>query len=262
MKQKLTWLVCIAASTFSISCNKEVATSKTAVPTSITDPSDEISALKSTDELVASVDSAGYSKLILRPGLQKGQDTWNNYLEDGNPAYLYGNAGGADQVKVQAWTIGGTPVYCRFLIRFDDLSKIAAGKTVASAKLYLSGIRTSPDILPSGNSSYPGSPYGTGDNQMLVRRVTSPWLENEVSWATQPTVTDDNEVVTKPSTKQWNNDLVIDVTSLVNDMVNNPSDSYGFSFVLQSEQIYNAFGFYSSEAAEPRDRPTLYVKYQ
>ncbi len=262
MIQKLTSLAFIAASIFFFSCKKEAVLKSPAQQVTASTADGDIAALKSTDETVALTDAAGYSKLILRPGLLTGQDTWNNYLEGGDPLYLYGVSGLLGEIKVQAWTINGTPVYCRSLVRFDDLAKIPAGKTVTVAKLYLSGVRSSPVILPTGNSCYPGSPYGEGHNQFLIRRVTSSWFEDSVNWATQPTVTNENEVTTRASRKQWNDDLVIDVTTLVNDMVNKPAESYGFSFVLKNEYPYNSFGFYSSEAAAPRDRPTLYVKYK
>lgn len=266
MLRKLTPIACLATSLFLFSCQKE-GVSKTTVQASTTVSSAQAdkevaSALNSDQELVTDVNQQGYSKLFAHPGPDNGQDSWVDSLAGGDPIYLYGNSGAGEEVKAAAWTMSGVPVYTRFFIRFDDLAKITAGKTIALAKIYFSGLRESPIHLPQGNSCYPGSPYGEGHNQMYVKRVTSSWDESTITWASQPSTTDANEALTRASVKHWNDDLSVDVTSLVNDMVNGSSPSYGFAFILKNEQPYNSWGFYSSEAELIRDRPLLYVVYK
>jgi len=238
-------------------CQKDVNALK---PINSAPSTDEVSNV--SDEVTSEFDALlGCTRLTLRPGPQKGQDTWIDYKPD-DPSYANGNAGLATQMKVLAWTIGGAPVYSRSLIRFDDLANIPAGKKIVSAKLFLYGPSSSPVYLPQGNSTYPGSPYEVS-NTTLVQKVTSPWDENIVTWKTQPTITTIGQEKITASTSQWNYDVKVDVTSLIKTMlVNDGGTNYGFRLRLADESAYRSMGFYTSEASDRTKRPKLVVTYK
>ena len=54
----------------------------------------------------------------------------------------------------------------------------------------------------------------------------------------------------------------INVTQLVQDMVNNPSSSFGFMISMQDTTIYRRLIFASSDNTNPSKHPMLLVKYQ
>ena len=217
-----------------------------------------------SDEVIREYDArTGITIITLRPGTNNGQDSWIDYMPS-DPSYENGNAGNATQIKVLSWTIKGNLVYSRSLLRFDSLANIPAGKKVIAAKLLLYGPSSSPVYLPQGNSTYPGSPYNYyGQNTTLIRKVTSAWDENTVTWNTQPTTTSIGQDTIPASNSQWNYDVCIDVTNLVRTMlVNNGGTNYGFMLRLAHESVYKSMGFYSSEASDKTKRPKLVVIYR
>lgn len=85
----------------------------------------------------------------------------------------------------------------------------------------------------------------------MIRRITSPWIEDSVIWFTQPTYTTINEVVLPPSVGPYDDYLNMDVTQLVRDMNQDPQNSYGFMFGLLDEHYYSSLVFTSSDAEAP-----------
>ena len=53
----------------------------------------------------------------------------------------------------------------------------------------------------------------------------------------------------------------IDVTQLVQDIVDNPASSYGFMILLQNEASYRAVYFASSDYTDSAKHPKLVVAY-
>lgn len=203
-----------------------------------------------------------YTMLVLQPNETEGQDTWIDWYA-ADPSYANGNAGSIDQFKCFAWTIEGSPVYSRSLIRFNGLESILSMKKIVYAKMFLYGLSSSPVHLPLGNSYYPGSPYESyGPNDVNVQRITSPWDENSVTWNTQPSFTSVNKSEIPPSKSQWNYNTSVEVTKMVRYFVNNPSRNYGFMLSLANETPYHAMGFYTSEYTITNRRPKLVVVYK
>ncbi|MBP6391829.1 MAG: DNRLRE domain-containing protein [Flavobacteriales bacterium] len=135
-----------------------------------------------------------------------------------------------------------------------DLTGIPAGSTVLGAFLSLSAI----------------GPFGVGDvaaighvgqNQSQLRRITSAWADNTVTWNTQPTTTAQNEVLLDPSTYATENYLNINVTALVQDMIDDPATSFGFVLQLVNETTSRGLAFHSSLAPDADKRPVLLVIY-
>lgn len=150
-----------------------------------------------------------------------------------------------------AWTNSGTDVWARGLLEFD-LSSIPHGATIISASLSLYYSSDSPN---DGHSSLSGS------NESVLQRITSSWDEHSVTWATQPSTTDTNAVTLAESTSLDQDYPDIDVTALIQDMINNPSTSYGFMFRLVTEIKYRSMLFASSDHPDPAKHPKLVITY-
>src|SRR5262249_35786347 len=111
-----------------------------------------------------------------------------------------------------AWTNMGNPSNERSLVQFD-LSSIPPSAQITSALLSLFHNPTP--------ASAPGHSQLSGPNDALLQRITSTWDEMTVTWNTQPTTTTQNQVTLPPSTSATQDYTNIDVTALVQDMVNN-----------------------------------------
>lgn len=98
----------------------------------------------------------------------------------------------------------------RTLIYFD-LSELPANAIIKDATLDLFFNKTSLDYASVVQQ------YGANtSNQSVLRRVTSPWEESEVTWATQPSVTNENQVFI-PSNTGLETDVTVDITNLIKD---------------------------------------------
>jgi len=185
--------------------------------------------------------------LTLQPNADKGKDAFVHglaSLQDNN----YGND---PSLQSMTWTFNGYPGTMRFYMGFD-LSAIPAGAVVLSAKLSLYGLITANG---SGNSCL------SGDNDALIRRVTSAWDENAVTWNNQPSV-DPNGIHVPPLCVGGADLTDFNITPLVQGMVSNPATNYGIQFALQLEEYYRAWIFNSSDSPDATKRPKLVIEYQ
>ena len=140
----------------------------------------------------------------------------------------------------------------RSVIAFD-LSSVPTNATVTSAKLSLYSTN---DLNSMGQHS-----TLSGPNDCLLQRITSDWNQTTVTWNTRPTTTAQNEVALPASDSATENYINIDVTAITQDMVNNPSSSFGFMFKLQNESYYRRMNFCLSDNTSPALRPKLEVCY-
>lgn len=223
--------------------------------------SDEISA---TDAPGIYKTVSGYTKLVLQPGDEDGQDTWIDFFNGQDSAtYNNGNAGSIDQFKCNAWTQFDGVVKERTLIRFDGVTLVSSSSQLIGAKMFLYGLDNSSVHLPQGNSYYPGSPYKNyGPNDIYVQKITSAWDENTVTWNTRPSTTVIGESLIPPSKYQWDYNTSVDVTKMVRFFINNPSHNYGFMLSLTNETPYHCMGFASSENSDASKRPKLVLIYK
>ncbi|ACU62517.1 DNRLRE domain-containing protein [Chitinophaga pinensis] len=196
---------------------------------------------------------AGYSQTTLsfRPDSCNGKDA-TVFVKTNLPQWSEKNFGHRDEISASGWTYGGQggqDGYSRSFIDFVDLKKIPRGMAIYSATLYLYG-KTSSIFIEQGNVS---------PNACFIDRVTSPWEENTVNWNNKPSISFANESIIRDSkTATWRYDVAVDVTDMVQDMINLPADSsYGFCIRLQQEAYYRNLLFASSEYAEEALRPQL-----
>jgi len=172
------------------------------------------------------------------------------------PLTLLGGADATNKTSVEeplaAWTIGGTAVTVRNLLKFD-LSSIPANSIILSADLHMSS-----DTIPL-NGDLVHANYGT-DNSFVVQQVATAWDPATVTWFNQPAGLRANQVVVPNTTQPFLN-LDINVANLVAAMVNN-NQNYGFKLTLQSEVEYTSRIFCSSYYSVASRHPRLVVKYE
>jgi len=206
---------------------------------SMTDP--ELCQLEPIHSWIGPMD--GTRTLVFQPG-HEGKDSliWS--------LAAAGTGGDHPLLEAIAWTWQGTAGLIRSYIEFD-LTSIAPGTQIASASLKLSANMSSP-IEPTGHSSRSGSNAG------VLQRVLQPWNESTLSWNTQPSFSTVGGVPLPQSVSNDQN-YTLDLTSMVQDMVDNPTSNHGFVLLLQTEQFYRALRFWSSDAPDSALRPRLEV---
>jgi len=146
------------------------------------------------------------------------------------------------------WTFQGEPGTLRSMIQFD-LSSIPAGAGIVDARLSLYYNFVS------------GSAGQAGDNAAYLRRITENWDENTVSWNTQPSFTNTNQVLLPKSTASDQDYENINVAQLIRDMLADPSHSFGFMFMGENEAVLSSMKFFTSDASQPTERPKLEITY-
>jgi hypothetical protein len=149
------------------------------------------------------------------------------------------------------WTIDGTPITVRNLIKFD-LSSIPANATILSADLYMYS-----DTIPK-NGDLVNANSGV-DNSFVVQQVSSPWDPTTVTWFNQPAGSTTNQVVV-PHTPLAFLNVDINVKDMLSSMVSNNAN-YGFKLSLVNEVLYTSRIFCSSYYSDATRHPRLVVKY-
>jgi hypothetical protein len=212
--------------------------------------------VKTTDTL--NVKDTLIKTLVLHPGPDEGQ----NCLVNSSSLFAAYNLNGHTFIDATSWTYNaqnGTPGIGRTYIKFIGLDGMPDSAIILSAKLSLYGADTN-SIVPQGNSGYAGSPYAL-DNNCWLKRVTTDWNPDSVTWNNAPPTTDANKTAIGASTSQWNYDEKdIDVTRLVDDMLN--TENFGFCMELQTEQTYRSLVFASCKDADSTKWPKLVVQYK
>jgi len=184
---------------------------------------------------------------IIELNPENGKDAFVEYypLYD----YEYRNFGELDEFAAIAWTASGIEFIVRSFVEFD-ISYITENSKIEEARL----------LLFAGDSPGHGSGHSSlsGPNTGLLKRVITPWEESTITWNNQPVTTNQNMVIIPESTTQMQ-DYGINVTKLVQDMVDNPTSSYGFMLRLETEEHYRSIIFSSSECEIASKRPKLLI---
>ena len=200
-------------------------------------------------KLVVTYEVPGVTCLTFQPGPNQGMDAViANCLSCG---YYYTNFGSHDDFAAAAWTNGGDISDMRSLIRFD-LAMIPTYATVTSA--YLS-------LFFNPTSSNGDHQSLSGPNTALLQRVTSTWSEYGVNWDNQPSTTSIDEVVMPQTVTSDEDRPNIDVSALVQQMVIDPTNNFGFLLREETESYYRRMIFSSSDHADPARHPKLEVCY-
>lgn len=205
--------------------------------------------LASCEECCNCNDKEEIKELILQPNAEEGIDAIiENYPLDG---YADRNFGTHEALQAAAWTDRSIEYVTRGLIDFN-FSEIAVNGTISSVKLVLHPAEDTP--YGTGHSNRSGS------NAFVIQRVTSEWDELSVTWNNQPSTTTDREVYVDENADEM---LIyeIDITGLVNDIINNQSQSFGLMLKLVNEEYYRRVLFASSDYEDVSKHPKLVVEY-
>jgi len=135
----------------------------------------------------------------------------------------------------------------RFLIEFD-LSLISDNAEIILAELNLSYFDT------QGRTHH----STTGPNVGFLKRITSAWDEQSVTWNNQPTTTTEGQLLLT-STSTPNEDLKLDVTTLLQDLIQYRNVSYGFMVQLEVEEGNKGQFYASSDHLNTSFHPWLEV---
>ncbi|PCJ77635.1 MAG: hypothetical protein COA57_16595, partial [Flavobacteriales bacterium] len=185
--------------------------------------------------------------VTLQPGPNVGKDA----LLHGLASEVNTNYGSLNDYMGTAWTFAGTPGDGRSVLEFD-LSFIPNGAVVVSASLSL-----------YANTDPPNGPHSTlnGSNACWLQRITTSWIEDSVTWNTQPITTTQNQVALAQSDSANQNYENIDVAQLVQDIIDESDSGYGFLLRLQTESYYRRMTFASSDHSDSTLWPKLKVCY-
>jgi hypothetical protein len=165
------------------------------------------------------------------------------------PALANVNWGTNEVYDAVAWTCQGSPCYAKSLLQFD-LSYIPQGAAISSASLSLYA------NLNAGDG-YTGTPMWGSNNAGYLKRITSSWSEDQVTWNTQPTSVTTGQVLLPQSTSTTQDYLNIDVTGFVQYWNQNPGSNYGMVLEMITTNNYNSLIFCSSDCPEATKRPKL-----
>ena len=191
--------------------------------------------------------------ITLQPDAQCGKDSFVWFANGAQYDNENSNYGDGQTLLAHSWTNGGEEDRSRLLIDFD-LSSIPAGATINSASLSIYN-----DPVSSTNNGEHSNL--SGSNASIIRRITSPWNEMQVTWNTQPSVTIQNEVDRAQTTDVHEDFVDMDVTALVSDMVTFPNDAFGFELSLVTEDPYRMLVMASSDHPDPSKHPKLVVTF-
>lgn len=181
--------------------------------------------------------------LSLQPGGADGKDAvFSKSFPDGN-------WGDLEDIHLYAWTQGGDLNINRVVMDFD-LSSLPVDAQIDSA--FISFYYNSTSAYGSGHS---------GENSFVIQRITSDWDESTVSWNSQPTSTEMNQVFVTGAASSSQDFPDINITELIRDMASDKPGSYGLFLRLQQEAPYIMLQIASSDHPDESIRPKLVVYY-
>lgn len=98
-------------------------------------------------------------------------------------------------------------------------------------------------------------------NDFLILKVISPWDEHNVTWNTQPNVSEDDIIFVRGTDEKYK-DYQIDITKFVKEWIEKPKENYGIMIKLVYEEPYNMVLFGSSDNENPEKRPKLLLEFE
>lgn len=182
--------------------------------------------------------------LVLQPGSDAGKDSniWSLYPDR--------NGGDSTFLRADVGFIQDDPYIERSLFQFD-LSAISTGSEVLLAELSLF-------YYDPQNRDHHTT---TGPNTAFIQKVSSAWDENSVTWNNQPASTITKQSIILDMTQSRGDLIDQDVTELVQEMVNNMAENFGFLVKLETEDGNKGMFFASSDHPNANLHPKLIVTY-
>jgi hypothetical protein len=187
---------------------------------------------------------------VVQPDSLEGIDAFIEYWPYNE--YSDRNFGMHPEFSASAWTSSGVPLAVRSLIKFN-LASISTDAEIISARLYLYSV----DNTVNG----PGHSTLSGSNAFILQKVTSDWDESLVTWNTQPSATEEGQILL-PASDSALQDYIINITDLVQGMVNDPLTNFGMMIKLEQERYYRRILFASSDHDQQTKHPKLEISYK
>jgi alpha-tubulin suppressor-like RCC1 family protein len=181
-------------------------------------------------------------------------------LKPGYEYYATTNFGAVTKFYSGEWSASNYRVNQRSVMDFD-VASIPADAVILEARLSLYSMypQTTDDYRHSSSQIKPGSIYKS--NASYIERITTSWTESTVTYNTQPATATSHRLLL-PESQAWDQNYVdYDVTGMVQDMLNNPGESFGFMLRLENEVKYSRMAFCSREFPDTARWPRLVVKY-
>ncbi len=163
-------------------------------------------------------------------------------------SYPNTNFGDVSYNQIMNWTASGSLVEYKILIRFD-LSGYAGPVTGATLTLH-----SAADPFFTPYDTWKNSLHGAGvgissaTRPWTIYRATSGWDESTVTWNTAPTYTSTNSIIGDAAPASASQDMVVDVTDQINDMIAAGND-YGFFIEHDTSTTYSNYTFSTKENA-------------
>jgi len=200
--------------------------------------------LRSSIFLFLSLNLFSQTEIILQPDSVDGIDARiQSNIPDQNIAT-------SQVVASQSGTMSGEAFIDRSLISFDLVNSIPPNSLIISANLTLFA-----NTINGGHTQIDGS------NESVLELITDSWEEETVTWNNQPS-TDNNISINLPASQNSDEDYIdIDVSLLVNAMVDDPNNAFGFMIKLVDETDRRTLQFGSSDAPNVNIRPLLKIVY-
>jgi hypothetical protein len=170
-------------------------------------------------------------------------------LNSENTNYIYADWFGA---LSQPGAMGGEN-HSRSLI-FFDLNSLPSGTLIEEALLDLYGVG------PVGLGAA-ASVGNMGANSCWLEQITEPWNETTVTWNTRPATTSMNAVLLPASSMIIQDYVGLDVTGLVQAMINHPDTAHGFAIRTEIETPTRGLFFCGAGFSDPSKRPRLRIKF-
>lgn len=152
-------------------------------------------------------------------------------------------------LEIYAWTHSGYYSNGKATLKFNILSYLNSTNKINKATLKLKSV---PGKTPLNQLANHGSA-----NAFYVQQITSYYTAASITSSGLPSVSNQ---VTVPHTNATMQDVEIDVTTLVRNMVNSNRD-YGFLLRLVNETRYNCRYFCSSTYPDVSMRPSLTIDF-
>lgn len=181
--------------------------------------------------------------ILLQPDSVSGKDTKLHELHPNT------NFGSSNEFMSFTWTFSGSTATSFSLMEFD-FSAIPVGAIITNAKLSLY------------HNSLTASQGHSGDNACYLKKITSTWDENLVTWNTMPTTTIVDQILLPTSNTGFQNYTNIDITNFAIDWQNNPGSNFGMMLELIDETPFKSMKFCSSDFPNPILRPKLEITYK
>jgi len=205
---------------------------------------DTLTAINGCDSIVQlnlTVTDPERSSIVLQPDASVGKDA----LIFINGGVSSGSSGSGTTHLLSAFEDQSRIQSYRGLIEFD-LSSIPNNWEVSAAYLSL--------------YSNPSLQHRTSNRNGWIERITNSWEENGVEWNNQPSTTTQNRVLLPSANHPLKDFLNIDVTTLLEDMLENPESSYGF--MLKADGYLPRINFCSSDCSFASKRPKLEIHFE